>query len=121
MDRKKELKQEYKERPVVAGVFQIRNLTNGRIFFGSSLNMHGPLDRHRFQLNAGLHPNRELQRDWSELGPDAFAFEILEIIPPRDEPKPDYSEDLDILEQIWLDKLQPFGDGGYNREKRIRI
>jgi hypothetical protein len=121
MDRKKELKQEYKQRPVVAGVFQIRNLESGRFFFGSSLNMHGPLDRNRFLLAIGKHANEELQRDWNELGPDAFSFEVLETIPQRDEPEPDYSEDLAILEQIWLDKLHPFGEGGYNREKRIRF
>jgi hypothetical protein len=121
MDRRKELKRAFKERPVVAGVFQIRNVKTGRIFFGSSLNMHGPLDRNRFLLQIGKHANEELQRDWNALGPDAFAFEVLETVPVREEAAPDYSEDLAILEQIWLDKLAPFGEGGYNRDKRIRF
>jgi hypothetical protein len=121
VDRRKELKRAYREQAIVAGVFQIRNLHTGRIFFGSSLNMHGPLDRNRFLLGIDKHPNEELQRDWNTLGPEAFAFEVLETIPPRDDPSPDYTEDLAILEQIWLDKLKPFGEGGYNREKRIRF
>ena len=121
MDRRKELKRAFKERPVVAGVFQIRNLITGKIFFGSSVNMHGPLDRNRFLLTIDKHPNEELQRDWNTLGPDAFAFETLETIPQHDEPNPDYTEDLAILEQIWLDRLQPFREAGYNKEKRIRF
>ena len=121
MDKKKELKRAFKRRPIVAGVFRIRNLVSGRIFFGSSTNMHGPLDRNRFLLSINKHPNENLQRDWNNLGQEAFAFEVLETIPVRDDPDPDYSEDLAILEQIWLDKLLPFGENGYNTEKRIRF
>ncbi len=36
---KKDLKREYKETRQTIGVFQIRNLTNEKVFVGSSLNL----------------------------------------------------------------------------------
>ncbi len=50
---KKDLKREYKETQQTTGVFQIRNLTNEKVFVGSSLNLDGIFNRHKFALNAG--------------------------------------------------------------------
>jgi hypothetical protein len=41
----------------------------------------------------------ELQRDWNALGPDAFAFEMLDRLEPRDEPGYDPRDDLCAGEQ----------------------
>ncbi len=116
----KDLKRAYKLAPKTAGVVAIRNTENGRIFLISSLNLHGVLDRHRFQLEHGSHSIDALQRDWKELGPAAFSFETVETLPVNEDPAYDYSEDLEILEQIWIDTLRPFGEGGYNKGKKVR-
>jgi group I intron endonuclease len=121
MDRKKQIKSDYKRQQPVAGVFQLRCLANNKIYFGSSLNLHGPFDRLRFELGIGSFRNTRLQEDWKKYGEAQFAFEILETVPIQTDPAYDYAEDLSILEQIWLDKLDPFGDNGYNVEKRIRM
>ncbi len=42
-----------KETQQTMGVFQIRNLTNEKVFVGSSLNLDGIFNRHKFALNAG--------------------------------------------------------------------
>jgi hypothetical protein len=55
-----------------------------------------------------------LQKDWNELGADAFVFEVLDTLTPPERPDYDPSDDLRALEQLWLDKLKPFGDRGYN-------
>ncbi len=71
-------------------------------------------------LTIGRHRNEALQHDWNTFGPEAFAFEILEIVKvPGNEPF-DPDAELALLEQIWLEKLQPFGDRGYNPDRRIR-
>lgn len=106
------------------GVFQIRNLSNDNIFLGSSLNLNGILNRHEFQLAANGHPNKKLQADWNQLGNENFAFEILEEIVPRE--NIDYKAELEALEDLWLEKLQPYGEKGYNdpkktREERLRM
>jgi hypothetical protein len=110
-----DIRRAYKEAPRQAGIFQVKNLGNGKILLGSSTNLHGPLNKHRFMLSIGRHDNQALQSDWNQFGPDAFVFEILEVIKPSDDPAFSVDDELTLLEQIWLDKLQPFGDRGYNR------
>lgn len=113
MDRKKELKQLYKEEPKLAGVFQIRNAKNQKLFIKSSVNLKA-INRQQFQLKHGSHPNKMLQNEWNEYGSEAFEFEILEIIKKREDEITDVKDALKKLEAKWLAKLQPFGEHGYN-------
>lgn len=118
---RKEINREYKERVKPAGVYQVKNLSNGKVLLNSSLNLEGPLNRHKFMLKIGSHTNKELQKDWNELGPDQFVFEILEEVQQRrDDPNFNLKDELSLLEMIWLEKLQPFGERGYNLNSNIR-
>jgi len=102
------------------GVFLIRNTINGKVFVDSSLNIPGKINRLTFQLNAGLHPSKSLQADWNEFGKDVFEFETLEDVLPRTEANYNYAADLETLEDLWLEKLEPYGDKGYNERKKTR-
>ena len=120
MKSRKELSREYKERKKSAGVFQIKNIENNKVLLGSSLNLEGPMNRHRFLLTTGSHPNKALQQEWTKYGSDKFMFEILEVVKVKEDPNFDLSEELELLEEIWLDKLNSFGDRGYNTSRKIR-
>ncbi|MBN1218072.1 MAG: GIY-YIG nuclease family protein [Anaerolineae bacterium] len=120
MKSKKELKREYKEREKVAGIFQVKNTVNGKVLLGSSLNLEGPLNSHKFMLSIGRHRNKMLQQEWNEYGPDKFVFEILDTVKVKDEPDFNLSDELTLLEQIWLEEFQPFGERGYNTSTNIR-
>ena len=120
MKSRKEIKREYKERKKAAGVFQVKNTKNGKVLLGSSLNLEGPLNGHKFMLTIGRHRNEALQKEWNEYGPDAFVFEILEVVKVRDDPSFNLDDELTLLEQIWVEKLQPFGERGYNTDSNIR-
>ena len=120
MKTRKEIHREYKERVKPCGVFQIKNMANGKVLLGSSLNLEGPLNKHRFILRINSHPNRELQKDWNELGSDQFTFEILETVQISENPSFNLKDELTLLEEIWLERLQPFGERGYNADARIR-
>ena len=113
MDRKA-LIRDYKESRRPMGVFRVRNTVSGKCLVGMSTNLPGMLNRQRWQLEMAGHPNRELQKDWNELGPDAFAFEVLDTLTAQEQPDYDPSDDLRALERLWLDKLSPFEDRGYN-------
>ncbi len=117
---RKDIHREYKERVKPSGVYQIKNIANGKVLLGSSLNLEGPLNRHKFMLKIGSHPNKSLQKDWDELGPEQFVFEILEEVKVIDSPNFNLKDELTLLEEIWLEKLQPFGERGYNLNDRIR-
>ncbi len=106
------------------GVIQIRNLMNEKVFVGASMNLDGIVNQHKFQLKMNGHPNKALQIDWNELGEENFAFEILEELEPRD--GLEYKKELEFLEDLWLEKLKPFAENGYNerkitREERLRM
>lgn len=115
---KKDLKREYLETARPMGVFQIRSLKNEKVFVGSSLNLDGILNRHKFALAAGSHQSKALQADWNEFGAENFAFEILEELEPR--AGLDDKRELAFLENLWLEKLEPYGEKGYNERKLTR-
>ncbi len=120
MKTRKDINREYMERVKPAGVYQVKNTVNGKVLLGSSLNLEGPLNRHKFMLKIGSHTNKELQKDWDELGPGNFLFEILEVVNVKDDPNFNLKDELTLLELIWLEKLQPVGARGYNLNERIR-
>ena len=120
MKSKRDIKREYIERKKPAGVFQVKNTVNGKVLLGSSLNIEGPLNSHKFMLTIGQHRNKALQKEWNEYGPDAFVFEILEVVNIKDDPSFNLSDELALLEQIWLEEIQPFGKRGYNKDSNIR-
>jgi len=117
---RQDLKREYKERKKPAGVFLVRNTANGKVLLGSSLNLEGSLNKHRFMLTMGSHINTRLQQDWNTYGPDHFVFEILEVVRVMDEPGFSVEDELTLLEQIWIEVLQPFGEKGYNAAGKVR-
>ena len=122
---KRLLKQEYMQAKRPLGVFLIRNTTNNKVYLGSGIDIQGIVNRHRFALSMGGHQSKALQKDWNELGADKFEFEILDQMEPQDEPTFDARRELQFMEEMWLEKLEPYGERGYNekklsREERIR-
>lgn len=119
MDKKAE-KLAYKASRRPVGIFAIRNLVNNKIFVGSTLDLTAMFNRIRFQLAAGAHTNKALEADWKYYGAPKFEFEVLEEIAPREDPNYNYVPDLEVLEDLWLEKLQPYDDKGYNERKKTR-
>lgn len=120
MSTRAELKRAYREAERHAGVYQVKNTVNGKVLLGSAMDLHGPFNRHRFTLKYGIHLNKQLQREWNEFGEGAFVFEVLEVVKKRD--APDFSMEiaLSALEAAWVERLQPFGERGYNTSPKIR-
>jgi biotin operon repressor len=116
VDTRSEIRKEYKEAPRQAGIFQVKNTVDGKILLGSSKNLHGPLNKHRFLLSIGRHWIKTMQEDWDRLGPDAFVFEVLEVLKQKDDPAFNLEDELTLLEQIWTERVQPFGEHGYNKD-----
>jgi hypothetical protein len=116
----KKLKQDYKLAKRPLGVFLIRNTTNDKVFLAAGLDIQGIINRHKFALSVGSHQTKELQKDWNELGADKFEFEILDQMEPTDDPAFNGRRELEFMEEMWLEKLQPYGERGYNEKKLSR-
>jgi group I intron endonuclease len=90
-----------------SGIYQIRNTINDKIYIGSAVNIRDRWRTHRRDLNDQKHHGPHLQRAWIKYGASAFVFEVLEIVPNK--------EDLIRIEQQYLDQRKPFDrEIGYN-------
>lgn len=89
------------------GVYQIRNLVNGKVYVGSGASKRGINGRfwdHRNDLNANSHHSIKLQRAWIKYGSESFVFEVIELTSPAN---------CISREQWWMDKKDSCKNG-YN-------
>ena len=47
-------------------------------------------------------------------------LEVLEVVKQKDDPSFSLTDELTLLEQAWLEKLQPLEPHGYTRGTQIR-
>ena len=113
MDRKRLLKEQYKEIKIEAGIYQIRNIHNEKVYVDSTRNLK-TLNGKLFMLKTGNSFIDKLQKDLTEFGGDAFVLEVLEVLEKKEDAFFDEKDALKKLKAKWLEKLQPFGDRGYN-------
>jgi len=116
MEQRRQAKMEYKQSLRPMGVWAIHNRENGKHFVLGTMNLPASMNRHRFDLRLGSHINKALQQDWNTYGAEAFDFTVLEEVKPREEPQPlkVYQDEVKLLMELWLEKLQPYGEQGYN-------
>jgi hypothetical protein len=121
MDKKAEMKWEYKNTRRPVGVYQIKCLANGKVFVEKSTNLTGMINRRGFELRQGVCQIKPLQADWNEYGADQFVIEILEEVKPQTEGLQDFEVEGEMakeLEAKWLETLQPYDERGYNKRPR---
>jgi hypothetical protein len=110
MDRKRELKLQYKQTRPQMGIFIIRSKANNKCYIQGTQDLRGVMNGAKARLGGNGHIFKELQKEWNEFGPDNFTFEILENLEyDKDESKTDYSEELRLMEMIWEEKLAAEG------------
>lgn len=83
------------------GIYLIRNKQTGQVLVASSRNVHGAMNRIRFELRLGSHPDKALQAQWNHSGPDGFDFDIVELLQEREGSSVDYAEELRLLEHLY--------------------
>ena len=65
---------------VISGIYKIENKQNGKVYIGSSKNIHKRWKQHVSELRSKQHHNYNLQNAWHEYGEENFEFEIIEIV-----------------------------------------
>ncbi|THF76351.1 GIY-YIG nuclease family protein [Cohnella fermenti] len=114
-NRRKELQEEYKQIKTYMGVVRLTNRVSGKMFIDAYPNLKNKWMTLQMQLDMGRFANAELQKDWNELGKDAFEYEVLEQKDTTD--VADVRWETKMMGKRWLEKLQPYGDSGYNRPR----
>lgn len=85
-------------RTIKSGVYQIRNLTNHKLYIGSTINLRRRWFNHQSDLVQNKHHSIKLQRAWNKYGADVFVFEVLLYCDP---------ENCLTYEQTTMDYYQP--------------
>ena len=62
-----------------------------------------------------------MQQEYNEAGEEGFPFEILDYLKPKDDLNYDYTKELKLLEEMWLEKLQPYKKKGLSNDIHYRI
>ncbi len=117
--KRKELLEQYKQIETQMGVVRVTNTSNGKVFVAGFPNLKNKWHTMKGQLDMGQHPNSALQRDWKVLGPESFTYEVLEEKGTGD--ISDVAWEVKRMERAWLERLQPYGDKGYNRQSKEEI
>lgn len=103
---KKELIAQYKERQIVGGVYVIKNTLNNKILLGATTDLHSAINRFEFSQKTGSCVDMKLQGDWREFNGKQFVIEVLEELKKSEtQMVEEYEADIDVLRQLWLDKL----------------
>jgi hypothetical protein len=103
VDRKRELKRQYKEMKPEMGIFIIRSKVNNKCYIQATKDLRGVINGARVRLDSGSHPYRELQKEWNDFGSENFTIEILENLEYENDES--LAEDLALLQIIWEEKL----------------
>lgn len=88
------------------GIYEIRNIVNDKVYIGQSIHLEERIKRHKRELKKGIHYNKHLQRSYDKYGDENFVYTILYCA--------DENEDLDKLEQQYIEQTHAFTNG-YNR------
>lgn len=62
------------------GVYEIKNLVNGKRYIGMANNLYRRFKRYQTELKNGKSHNQLLQRAYDKYGTDSFEFKILNMI-----------------------------------------
>lgn len=90
----------------ICGIYKIENVTNGKLYIGSSVDIYRRWKEHTTSLNNNKHHSPHLQYSWNKHGKDNFKFEIIEIC---------CEDELLVREQYYIDSLNVLDEKfGYN-------
>lgn len=104
-DRKKQLKDAYKAKPVVGGIYCIRCSGNGRAYIQPSVDIEGLQNRYRFAIDMGTSPDPSLRGEWEKYGSSSFSFTVLDRLEKKaDQSQAEFADDVRALYEIWLER-----------------
>jgi hypothetical protein len=103
---RKDIISAYKERPIIGGVYGIKNMVNGKMLLLSTADLQGAKNRFQFCQLMNSCTYIKLQNDWKHLGAKSFVFETLEELKMQEgQTTREFKAELKVLEELWLEKL----------------
>ncbi len=102
---RRELKEQYKNRARIGGVYCIRCNANEEQWIRTTMDMQGSKNRFLFSLSMDSYPEQCMAKAWNEYGKAAFSFEVLEELKMSEtQTEQEFLEDINTLLEIWNEK-----------------
>lgn len=99
---KKALKEQYKNRTPIGGVYSVKCNGNHNLWLRSTTDLQGSKNRFDFFVSTNSCPETCMMDAWNQFGPSSFSFEILEKIEKKEtQTIREFSDDVNILLEIW--------------------
>ena len=102
---KKELRDSYKEKEVIGGIYCIRCNVSDHTWIKSTKDMAGMKNRFAFNVSTDLCPEPTMSQDWNQYGANSFTLEVLEEL-AKGETQTDreFTDDLKVLLEMRTEK-----------------
>lgn len=111
-ERKKELINAYKSKPVTGGIYCVRCSGNQREWIRSSVDMESSRSRFEFSVKIKTCPDPSMRPEWEKYGIETFSFECLEELKKGEtQTAKEFAADVQALYEIWLEKHEQQGIG----------
>jgi group I intron endonuclease len=103
----------FKENKNKAGIYNIINLINGKIYIGSTILFSNRYKHHLFLLKNNKHKNQHLQSSYNVYGKDNFKFIVVEIVNSK------VVEEIRNIEQKYINEAIPNWEFVYNSLRNV--
>jgi len=102
---KKALKEQYKNRTMIGGIYCIKCSVNNAIWLRETTGMQGSKNRFIFSVMTNSCPETCMIEAWKMYGASTFCFEILEEIQKKaTQTEQEFLDDVHILMELWTEK-----------------
>lgn len=104
---KKDLKEQYKNRVIIGGVYCVKCNSNSNLWIRATKDMQGSKNRFVFSVSTNSCPEMCMLEAWKQFGASDFSFEIIEEIQKKEtQTEREFSDDVNTLLEIWTEKLR---------------
>ena len=103
-DQRRQLKNEYRNKPAVGAVYAIDCSGNQRRWIKSTVDLEGIKNRFRFAISIQGSPDPAMNNEWKQYGAESFSLVVLEELKMKeDQTAKEFAEDIKQLLKLWLE------------------